>query len=134
MGGHVQANLASVGAAVAPCRRFRAKECTCAVVVDNGVSSEVDNRRGIGHIDGIALVGGDGAVRSSKMRGSDRSVAGHGLIEENVFVSLGLTVQTVIGIGERYAVKGNRICASMTTPSELVAVSLALLTVMSAVE
>ena len=69
-----------------------AEEIAGGVVIDDLIVLQIDFGGGVGDIEVVALVGGDGGVFRGEGSLAICCVAGHGLVEEDVFVGGGLAV------------------------------------------
>lgn len=102
---------AAVTAGFAPRIFLDAQEIAGGVVIDDLIVLQIDFGGSIGDIETVALVGGDGGVFRSESSLAVGRVAGHGLVEEDVFVGGGLAVQSIISVGESGVFKSNAIIA-----------------------
>ena len=95
----VHGDGAAVAAGIAPRIFLDAEEIAGAVVVNDLVVFEIDFGGGVGDVETVALVGGDGGILGGKHSLAAGGVARHGLVEEDVFVGGGLTIENIIGVG-----------------------------------
>ena len=103
--------MAAVGAGSAPFGRFGTKEGAGGVSVVDDVIRESNLRGGVGDVEAVALVSGESGTLSGEGAGSLFGVAGHGLVDEDVFVGLGVAVEGRVGINEGDARESNGVGA-----------------------
>ena len=95
----VHGDGAAVAAGIAPRIFLDAEEIAGAVVVNDLVVFEIDFSGSVGDVETVALVGGDGGILGGEHSLAAGGVARHGLVEEDVFVGGGLTIESIIGVG-----------------------------------
>ena len=76
------------------------EKITSLIVVYDLVVFEVDSGSGVGDVESVALISGDGGVLGGENGFAVGGITGHGLVEEDVLIGSGLTVQSIIGVGE----------------------------------
>lgn len=78
---------------------MNAEEVAGLVVFFDLVVFKINFGGGVGDVESVALVGGEVGIFGGEDGFAIGGITGHGLVEENIFVSSGLAVKGVVSVG-----------------------------------
>ena len=99
---HIKRDCAAITAGIAPRIFLDAEEIASRVVIYEFIVFQINLGGGVGDIKCVALISSNGGIFRSECSLTGRGVSTHGLVEEDVFIGGGLTIEGIIRVGQSY--------------------------------